>query len=149
MKKYLFLLILTVITFGGCEKDDFCIDEITPNLILRFYDFDNQTNTSSVSNLTIWPPGRDTIVNAQTLDSVALPLDVNNALTIYNMSIGSTVDTLTIEYTVNEVFVTRSCGFKAEFTEVLATPTTNWILSIDQTTTTIENESAAHIQIFH
>lgn len=149
MKKYLFLLVLTIIIIGGCEKDDFCIDEITPNMILRFYDFDNQTTTLSVSNLTIWPEGRDTIVNGQTLDSIALPLDVNNAQTIYNLSTGTTVDQLIIDYTTNEVFVSRSCGFKAEFTDVLATSTTNWIQLIDQTTTTIEDESAAHFQIFH
>jgi hypothetical protein len=99
--------------------------------------------------LTIWPEGRDTIVNGQALDSIALPLDVNSAQTVYNLSTGSIVDQLVIDYTTNEIFVSRSCGFKAEFTDVLATPTTNWILSIDQTTTTIEDESAAHIQIFH
>ncbi len=149
MKKYFFLLILTVIIIGGCEKDDFCIDEITPNLILRFYDFDNQTSTLTVSDLTIWPEGRDTIINGQTLDSIALPLDVNSAQTVYNLSMGTTVDQLVIDYTTNEIFVSRSCGFKAEFTDVVATPTNNWILSIDQITTTIEDESAAHIQIFH
>jgi len=149
MKRYLFLIMLTVILIGGCEKDDFCIDEITPNLILRFYDSDNQVNTLSVSNLTIWPEGRDTIVDAQTLDSIAIPLDVNNAQTIYNLSMGTTVDQIVIDYTVNEVFVSRSCGFKAEFTDVLATPTNNWILSLEQVSTTVEDESAAHIQIFH
>ena len=149
MKKYLFLLILSAIVISGCEKDDFCIDEITPNVILRFYDSDNPTTTLNVTDLTIWPEGRDTIVDAQTLDSIALPLDVNNAQTIYNLSMGTTVDQLVIDYTTNEIFVSRSCGFKAEFTDVLATPTNNWILSIDQITTTIEDESAAHIQIFH
>ena len=99
--------------------------------------------------MTIWPEGRDTIINGQTLDSIALPLDVNSAQTVYNLSMGTTVDQLVIDYTTNEIFVSRSCGFKAEFTDVVATPTNNWILSIDQITTTIEDESAAHIQIFH
>lgn len=149
MKKYFFLLLLTIITISGCEKDDFCIDEITPNLILRFYDTDNPTTTLAVTDLTIWPEGRDTIVNSQTLDSVAIPLDVNTGQTVYNLSMGTTVDQITIDYTVNEVFVSRSCGFKAEFSDLTATPTTNWIQSLALPTTIIENESAAHIQIFH
>ena len=149
MKKTLFLLILTVIIFGGCEKDDFCIEEITPNLILRFYDFDNQNTVSQVSELTIWPEGRDTIVLNQTLDSVAIPLNVHTAQTIYNLSRGTTVDKLIIDYTVNEIYVSRSCGYKAEFSELSATTTNDWIQSINLSTTTIEDETSAHIQVFH
>lgn len=149
MKKYLFLLFLTVIIISGCEKDDFCIDEITPNLIIRFYDTDNMTTTLSVSELYVWPEGRDSIIVNQTTDSIAIPLDVNSGQTVYNFSMGTVQDQITIDYTVNEVFVSRSCGFKAEFLDLGAIPTTNWIQSLTISSTTIEDESAAHIQIFH
>lgn len=150
MKKYYFLLLLIVFTVTSCEKDDFCIDPITPNLILRFYDADNPTTVLSVTELTIWPEGlQDTLVSDTTLDSIALPLDVSTNQTIYNLRMGMIVDQIVIDYTVNEVFVSRSCGFRAEFSGVLAFPSTNWIQSIETISTTIEDESAAHIHIFH
>jgi hypothetical protein len=151
MKKYYCLFLLVILIATSCEKDDFCIDPITPNLILRFYDADNPTTLLSVEELTIWPEGlQDTLVSNQTLDSIALPLNVNDIETIYNFRMGDIVDQITIRYTVNEVFVSRSCGFKATFEEVDASlETTNWIQSLEIISTTIEDESAAHIEIFH
>ncbi len=150
MKKYIFFLVLIVLLAASCEKDDFCIDPITPNLVIRFYDNVNQTSTLAVSDITIWPEGRDTIVMNETLDSIAIPLDVNNPETIYNFQMGTLIDQITIDYTLNEVFVSRSCGFKATFTDLNGTPeSSNWIQSLTILSTTVEDESAAHIQIFH
>jgi len=134
----------------GCERDDFCIDAVTPKLILRFYDADSPTTVQAVGELSIWPEGiQDTLVNNASLDSIALPLDVNSPETVYNFRMGTTIDQITITYNVNEVFVSRSCGFKALFSSVLAFPSTNWIRSIETISTTIEDESAAHIHILH
>lgn len=150
MKKIAFLLVSIILLATSCEKDDFCIDEITPNLVLRFYDADNPTTVLSATDVTIWPEGLDSIAVNENLDSIAIPLDVNNPQTIYNFQTGTNIDQITIDYTVNEIFVTRSCGFKANFSDLNATPeTSTWIQSIDVISTTIEDESAAHIQIFH
>jgi hypothetical protein len=151
MKKYYFLILLIVFALSSCEKDDFCIDPITPNLILRLYDADNPTVVLSASDLSIWPDGtQDTLVNNQTLDSIVIPLDVNNPETIYNFQVGTDIDQITFTYTVDAVFVSRSCGFKAIFEDTDATlETTTWIESLNVISTTIEDESAAHIQIFH
>lgn len=150
MKKIAFLLVSIILLATSCEKDDFCIDEITPNLVLRFYDADNPTSVLSATDVTIWPEGLDSIAVNENLDSIAIPLDVNNPQTIYNFQSGTNIDQITIDYTVNEIFVTRSCGFKANFSDLNATPeTSTWIQSIDVISTTIEDESAAHIQIFH
>lgn len=150
MKKIAFLLVSIILLATSCEKDDFCIDEITPNLVLRFYDADNPTTVLSATDVTIWPEGLDSIAINENLDSIAIPLDVNNPQTIYNFQTGTNIDQITIDYTVNEIFVTRSCGFKANFSDLNATPeTSTWIQSIDVISTTIEDESAAHIQIFH
>ena len=151
MKKYYILLLLVVFAASGCEKDDFCIDPITPNLILRFYDADNPTTVLSVDDLSIWPEGfQDSIVSSATLDSIAIPLDINNIETIYNFKMGDLTDQIIITYDVGEVFVSRSCGFKAIFENAAATlETTNWMQSLEVISTTIEDESAAHIEIFH
>lgn len=154
-KKSLFILLL-VSLFTSCEKDDFCIEPVTPNLIIRFYDASNTSDTKSVSELHVWPEGRDNIYTDVVTDSIAIPLDVNNNQTIYNLSKGTTQDVLTIDYEVEEVFVSRSCGFKAIFNNVTISTTNNWIVSLSTdsvtsttTITTIEDESAAHVQISH
>ena len=149
MKKYYFLLFLTIIVVYSCEKDDFCIDPITPNLVVRFYDASSTSEIKAVDDLTVWPEGRDSLYVNSATDSIVIPLDVTNAQTIYNFQSGTVIDQITIDYTVNEVFVSRSCGFKATFTDLTTTPTNNWIQSIQVISTTIEDESAAHIQIFH
>ena len=150
MKKYILFLVLIVLFAASCEKDDFCIDPITPNLIIRFYDFDNQTTTLAVDDLSVWPEDRDTIILNQVTDSIVIPLDVNNSETIYNFRMGDIIDQMTITYTVDEIFVSRSCGFKANFNDLDAMQeSSNWIEGFSIISTTVEDESAAHIEIFH
>ena len=141
----------------SCEKDDFCIDPITPNMIIRFYDATNTSNTKSVSNLSVNPEGLDVIYSNESLDSILIPLDVTSNQIIYNFSKGNNQDIITIDYDVEEVFVSRSCGFEAIFNDVTVTSdvSNNWIIGLTETLQntitipTIENESAAHLQIFH
>ncbi len=141
----------------GCEKDDFCIDPITPNMIIRFYDATNISETKSVTNLTVQLEGYGEIYSNVSLDSIILPLDVTQNEIIYNLSSEGNQDILTITYEVEEVFVSRSCGFKAIFNNVIVTSdsTNDWILGLTEfgdnvfTITTIEDESSAHVQIYH
>ena len=141
----------------SCEKDDFCIDPITPNMIIRFYDATNTSNTKSVSNLSVNPEGLDVIYSNESLDSILIPLDVTSNQIIYNFSKGNNQDIITIDYDVEDVFVSRSCGFKAIFNNVTVTSdvSNDWIIGLTETSEntitilTIENESAAHLQIFH
>ena len=155
-RDYLFLSLIALL-FLSCEKDDFCIDPITPNMIIRFYDATNTSNTKSVSNLSVNPEGLDVIYSNESLDSILIPLDVTSGQIIYNFSKGNNQDIITIDYDVEEVFVSRSCGFKAIFNDVTVTSdvSNDWIIGLTETLEntitipTIENESAAHLQIFH
>ena len=149
MKKLILLFVLAI-ALAACEKDDFCVERVTPQLIIRFYDATNTTQTKAVDNLFVWPDGRDSIFSDVSLDSIFVPLDVNSGQTIYNLSRGTTQDQLTITYEVEEVFVSRSCGFKAIFNNVTVSSSNAWLQSLAPLTiTTINNESAAHVQIFH
>ena len=157
MKKYYLFLWLTAFFITGCEKDDFCIDPITPNMIIRFYNATNISQIKPVTDLSINPVGYDDIYSIENLDSIVLPLDVTSNQIIYNFSTGSNQDIITIDYDVEEVFVSRSCGFKAIFNNLTVTSdlSNDWIIGLTETLentitiTTIENESAAHLQIFH
>ncbi len=157
MKKYFLILSFVSLLVSSCEKDDFCIDPITPNMIIRFYDATNPTETKSVSNLSVQPEGYEDIYSNVSIDSLLLPLDVMSNEIVYNLSSDGNQDILTITYDVEEKFVSRSCGFKAIFRNVIVTsdPSNEWILGLTEsgnntvTISTIEDESAAHVQIYH
>ncbi len=157
MKKYYLFLSLIALLISSCEKDDFCIEPITPNMIVRFYNATNISETKAVNDLTINISNLDSIYTNVSLDSVVIPLDVTSNQIIYNFSSGSNLDILTIDYEIEEVFVSRSCGFKAIFNNVTVTSdvSNDWIIGLTETLEntitipTINDESAAHVQIFH
>ncbi|MAC87665.1 MAG: hypothetical protein CMQ52_06075 [Gammaproteobacteria bacterium] len=157
MKKHYLFLSLIALLISSCEKDDFCIEPITPNMIVRFYNATNISETKAVNDLTINISNLDSIYTNVSIDSVVIPLDVTSNQIIYNFSSGTNVDILTIDYEVEEVFVSRSCGFKAIFNNVTITSdvSNDWIIGLTETLEntitipTINDESAAHVQIFH
>ncbi len=163
MKKIiLFLVLALVLSFSSCEKDDICIDPITPNLIIRFYDNTDANTLKSVANLQIKNTDIDSIFtdNIVATDSITIPLNAFAENTTYQLTINSTdtntanSDTLKISYTREDVFVSRSCGFKTIFKDVslsVTSDTNNWIKSalfIDDTNA-ILNETQAHVKILH
>ena len=155
------LLLILIITISSCERDDICIDEITPKLVLRFYDNDEQTVAKNVENIKVQIIGIDTIYaySNETItsftDSITIPLKVTDAKTQFILTSNNTddvlisIDTLTLDYTLEEVFVGRSCGFKSIFNDVEYRHTVNWIKNIEVITDTITNETSAHVKIFH
>ena len=95
--------------------------------------------------------------NIKNVEYSLIPLDVTSNQIIYNLSSESNLDIITINYDVEEVFVSRSCGFKAIFNNVSVTsePSNDWIIGLTETLEnsitipTIDNETSAHIKIFH
>ena len=157
MKKYYLLLTLIALLVSSCEKDDFCIEPITPNMVIRFYNATNITQTKPVEDLSVNPEGFDELYSNANLDSILIPLDVTSNQIIYKLSSESNIDIITINYDVEEVFVSRSCGFKAIFNNVSVTSdvSNDWIIGLTETLEntitipTIDNETAAHVKIFH
>jgi len=157
MKKHYLLLSLIALLVSSCEKDDFCIEPITPNMVIRFYNATNITQTKPVEDLSVNPEGFDELYSNANLDSILIPLDVTSNQIIYNLSSESNIDIITINYDVEEVFVSRSCGFKAIFNNVSVTSdvSNDWIIGLTETLEntitipTIDNETAAHVKIFH
>ena len=157
MKKHYLLLSFIALLVSSCEKDDFCIEPITPNMVIRFYNATNITQTKPVEDLSVNPEGFDELYSNANLDSILIPLDVTSNQIIYNLSSESNIDIITINYDVEEVFVSRSCGFKAIFNNVSVTSdvSNDWIIGLTETLEntitipTIDNETAAHVKIFH
>ena len=107
--------------------------------------------------MSVTPEGFDELYSNANLDSILIPLDVTRNQIIYNIYSESNIDIITINYDVEEVFVSRSCGFKAIFNNVSVTSdvSNDWIIGLTETLEntitipTIDNETAAHVKIFH
>lgn len=163
------LIFLLCITFSACEKDDICVDGDTPLLIIRFYDAENPTEFKAVPGLRIIGVGNGSPVDtftdrASSLDSIGIPMRTTNALTEFTFIINSAdengaetgnSDNLTFSYEIKENFVSRACGFVANYEELssnFATTPENWIQSIEILKTTVQietEETTAHVKVFH
>ncbi|MGV8946994.1 MAG: DUF6452 family protein [Lutibacter sp.] len=150
MKKYVVLLIILSFTLTNCEKDDICIEATTPRLIIVFYDNAIPANKKAVTSLTAWATENGNVYENKSIDSIAIPLDLTQNNTIYQLKSGTKIDTLNFTYNRKDVFVSRSCGYKTIFENFqIESRTANWIINDSIKTTTIENETAAHITIYH
>lgn len=159
-----FLVLLALISLTNCEKDDICVDGDTPLLVIRFLDADNPTEFQDVSGLEVRGllsdnTALDVIANASA-DSIAIPLRIGESGTTFILSQNPTptdettvnIDTLRFNYETNEVFISRACGFVANYTgleDELTADGANWIQNIEIVTPLIENSASAHVQIFH
>jgi len=158
MKRVIFaILCMLLIIIYSCEKDDFCLtNPVTPNLVIRFYDASNEDNTKQVDSLTVWAEGKDSLYIGVSSDSIALPLNTLANNTVYHLSNGyTTLETFTIQYATEEEYISRSCGFRVIFNDILINRDTTeiedtWITSFTpDTITTINSQENAHIEIFH
>lgn len=165
MKKILALVLLTLLT-TNCERDDICPETTatTPKLIIRFYDITDQTETLRVLGLQVQGVDNEEIYqSAFSTDSLPIPLKTNDIITSYklhkeyaedgNGNISGNEDIINIEYSPEEVYVSRACGYKTIFNNVELTVVEdddNWIKLIQiEDPLTVDNETAAHVKIFH
>lgn len=163
-------LFFTLLLITGCEKDDICSAETatTPKLILRFYDISDQEETKAVPNLLVY--GLNSInevvlfdhigLSASNTDSISIPLKTTDNVTRFalhrnfendNFETGN-ADILSANYVGEEIYVSRACGFKNVFNNFainLESDSQNWVINSEIIYTTINNETAAHVKIFH
>ncbi|MGV3459479.1 MAG: DUF6452 family protein [Flavobacterium sp.] len=170
-------LALTAILVAGsfylsCEKDDICAEgtQTTPSLVLEFYNKDNTTTLQNVTDLQVKAVGQENPLPQNgvlfaTTNKVVLPLRTNEDVTVYELTFRSqatdgtkNTDILTIDYTRNETYVSRACGYKTTFTLTPPSPITDmltagtdvtrWTNSISVENTSIENENETHVKIY-
>jgi hypothetical protein len=161
VKKNILFLVLFTCIFSACEKDDFCIENpVTSKLIIDFYDDTNRETLKNVQRFSIIAEGKiDSLFVNITSNSISIPLNSLTLETRYilkkNDDNGAKVDdkiaTFTIKYDTEEEFVSRSCGFKVKFNNLEFSSNTNsWITDFTPTTIiNLDDQSAAHVQIFH
>lgn len=167
MKKIVLLLLL-VLTFSACEKDDVCDEtaSVTPRVILEFYDFSQPTVLKNVSNLEAHATDEnenDTLKIFTAVSKIELPLNPIAATTTYTLNLNSTIpaskntDIITFNYTTKQVYISRACGFKNIYKlnplngVITSDGTPNdgiWIKEMDVITNNIVDENEVHIKIY-
>ena len=150
MRKYLILLVILSFTLINCEKDDICIETTTPKLIIIFYNNATPATKKAVNSLTVWVDGKTNIYENKSIDSIAIPLNLTQNSTLYKFKSGTIIDSVNFTYDRKDVFVSLSCGYKTIFENLqIESRSANWIKNDTLKNTTIENETAAHLTIFH
>lgn len=175
----LVILVSVIFTMGttiSCERDDICPESTstTPNLLIDFLDYENQENSKNVFDLlVIGADNDDALALYDSTDDIALPLktteDSTQFILIKGIEVndndtpddtsddfleGGNSDTVTINYTRKEVYVSRACGYITIFEDVVLTIETdsdNWI-ELSQSANEnqpVEDETTTHFNLFH
>lgn len=166
MKKTIFLLLILLFSFSGCEKDDICsaTTSTTPRLVIQFYDINNSSVLKNPSNLKVigvgMTEGIDFNGNGNT---VSIPLKTTENTTTYQFILNSTSstfkneDVIRFDYSHENVYVSRACGFKILFDLDPITPYIHtdatladelWIKRIIINKSNIDNENETHVKIY-
>ncbi len=165
MKKISLILLVLSVTFSSCEKDDICdaATATTPKLIIEFYDVLNPTVLKNVTNLAVKEIGSTSVLSFASESKIQLPLKTNEDITKYSLILNSTdvtidnEDFLQFNYTRQNIFVSRACGYKTIFTldpttpyikTETSTPDGYWIQNITVETSNITTENETHIKIY-
>ena len=172
------LLIAFAVSFWNCEKDDICAEGTitTPRLVIEFYDAANPTTLKNVTNLRVEESGTGIGVVFNTslaIDNEARYLTNDNTIEIplktftdqsqfdFKFDYGNTTnennDVITFNYTREDIYISRACGYKTNFTLdatngiQVTNDGSNWISSTVQPTieqAIITNENEVHVKIY-
>jgi hypothetical protein len=169
LKKIFVILILAMLwVSSSCEKDDICdpATPTTPQLVIDFYDITNPTIKKNVTNLLVVGEGLTTGLDFNGQSTIKIPLKITSDYTQFQfiLNYGNTTnpglvnsDVVRFNYTRNNLFVSRACGYKTLFildetnpyalTELDPAGTT-WIKNISVNQYQISDENETHINLF-
>ncbi|KAB1071929.1 hypothetical protein F6U93_00355 [Tamlana haliotis] len=171
------LLVLGVFIAIACEPDDICAEgtATTPRLIIDFYNVLNPEAQKNVFDLVVVGVGNNSVLDGYSFvdtDDVYLPLKTDDNTTQYALIADATInnngtpddetddflegnqDIITINYSREEIYVSRACGYKTIYKNVTLTiepDADNWMISRQPMTEnqSVENEDEAHFIVTH
>ncbi|MEL6812856.1 MAG: DUF6452 family protein [Bacteroidota bacterium] len=161
MTNRFFISILVLFLYSGCTRDDICAEDTptTPLLQVEFKDITDRTENKPVTSFRLVLNGTDTLASVNTTDTlVSVPLNTLANTTLYEFLISSdnedNGDNLTFTYSTQEQYVNRACAFRIIYNEFQTAlepevGNGNWIRDFTVQQTTIEDETEAHLTIFH
>ncbi|GAA4810568.1 DUF6452 family protein [Litoribaculum gwangyangense] len=172
-------ILLIVFLSISCERDDICPGSTptTPRVIIDMLDFETQETSKNVFGLVVAGirEGGNLVLpgyNIVTTNQLVLPLKTDENTTQYILHkeyifddndtpddttddiIGGNQDIITINYSREEVYVSRACGYKTIFKNVTITIEDDgdrWLLSQQplNPNQSVEDETTTHFNIFH
>ena len=178
MKKIIAFFIILGFASSSCEPDDICDPNTptTPRMLIQFFDNRNSSVQKNVTNLKVIGEGmtEGVVLNPTGVDeakylangnSILLPLKTDADLVKYQFILHYgdknplvvNTDNLEFKYTRENIYVSRACGFKTNFTLDSAKPVTHtdttpadelWIKYIIVAQNNIKNENETIIKIF-
>jgi len=177
MKKILYLLLLFTFGLSGCEKDDICDANTptTPRLVITFYSIAAPFGKNPVTRLKVigenQPEGivfnkniNDESRYLVSSDSISIPLktDEDSATFTFILNSGSSntalinTDQIRFNYTRQNIYVSRACGFKTIYkldtqTPFVRTDSGNdglWMQDIQIQNPNVEFENETHVKVY-
>lgn len=157
---------IVLFSFSGCEKDDICDanTSTTPRLVIEFYDINNPSVLKTVTNLEVIGEGMtEALISGNNKSTISIPLKTTENTTSYRFILNSGTssiqneDQIKFDYTHENLYVSRACGYKTIFTLNPINPYTHtdatladglWIKAISIEKSNIENESKTHVKIY-
>lgn len=157
---------IVLFSFSGCEKDDICDanTSTTPRLVIEFYDINNPSVLKTVTDLDVIGVGMtEALISSNTKSTISIPLKTTKNITSYRFILNSGTpsllndDIIRFDYTHENVYVSRACGYKTIFTLDPINPFTHtdatladglWMKQIIITENNIDNENETHVKIY-
>ena len=110
-----------------CEKDDICSESTptSPMLVIDFYEFLNPSVSKSFQKLEIFDvENPEKILVFEGENQILLPLKTDSQTSTYifklyytNINVVMTnEDVVEIRYTKDDIYISRACGYKSNFT---------------------------------
>lgn len=166
----LIILLVSILSFTGCEKDDICTPDaaVTPRLVIVFRNILDRDEPKAVADLSVRDIARDTLaplneedarILAET-DSIAIPLNGAANSVRYAFITGDeedldfNADTLEINYETLDEYVNRACGYRKVFENLTIIqdpepPLQQWIEQIEVVETSIDDINTIHVKVYH
>ena len=142
----------------SCEPDDICLESNTdtPNLIIKFLDFNSGEN-KPVVNLKIKGFDSENDFFIGTVDSISIPLNnyENSSSFSFTKEFDSNQpneDLIYFNYSRNNVYISRSCGYKMEYeidNIIVENDNSNWIEDSVIEIRNVNDEISHHVKIYH
>ena len=156
----IFFSLIFFLFYNSCEKDDICLSGTpsSPRLIVKMVNKENPSLYKPANGLLIKVINNDSI-NIQSSDSITLNLNPYKNYTQFEFilnqgSENENIDTLQINYSLNNIYIDRACGYKTSFifnsnALTLINEKNNWIESYIILKDTVRNEEQAHLALLH
>ncbi|RSK38248.1 DUF6452 family protein [Mangrovimonas spongiae] len=176
MKKITASLLLALVLFT-CERDDICSESITTsriNIALLDINFPDEDTPKNVFNLRVQGVGNESVLSDYDVvrtNNLLLPLKTTDDVTQFRLHINYAIDDngtpepeddiiegnediITINYTREQEYLSRGCGYRTIFKNVTITVEddgNNWIQNIlpANDNLIVNNEDEVHYKIYH